>query len=141
MNTKPPESQTTVGPRKRRTAIWLVPLLLIFFGGPILVCGGCLFFGMGFLNAPVNAGIEAMSNNPEITAKLGTPIKSGSSKEISNYNNQNGNGGATVRFNASGPNGSANVSGKMKLIAGTWSPDGLTVTFDDGTETTLTNSD
>lgn len=137
MSTIPPESQTPASPRKRSVMRWLIPLILVFFGCPILGIGSCVYLGLGALNAPINAAVEAMNNNPEIAAKLGTPIKSGSSKSISSYNNNNGNGGATVAFNATGPNGSAAVDGKMKLIAGTWSPDGLTVTFEDGSKTTL----
>ena len=91
------------------------------------------------MNAPVNAAVEALNNDPGVSAKLGSPIQAGSSKSISNYNNNNGNGGATIAFNASGPDGAASVDGKMKLTAGTWTPDGLTVTFGDGTEVTLKN--
>lgn len=136
--TEPP-SPAASQPRKRSIFRWLIPLALVLFALPVLAIGGCVYWGLGALNAPVNAAVEALNNDPGVSAKLGSPIQAGSSKSISNYNNNNGNGGATVAFNASGPNGSASVDGKMKLTAGTWAPDGLTVTFGDGTEVTLKN--
>lgn len=87
--------------------------------------------------APFNAAVQALNDDAEIAGKLGTPIKKDAGFQVNNYNNSNGNGSAELEFNARGPDGAVNVSGKMKLIAGTWSPDGLTVTFEDGTTKTL----
>lgn len=124
-------------PKKRNHWIWIIPLALLLLSAPVLCCGGMIFFGVSMAKAPINAGVEALNSDPEITDKLGSPISAGSSFELNNYQNDNSNGSAELGYNVSGPKGTARVSGKMKLIAGTWTPDGLTVTFDDGTTKTL----
>jgi len=123
--------------KKRSPLIWIIPLVLVLLVAPVVCCGGAIFFGVGMFKAPIEAGVAALNEDPEITEKLGSPIEAGSSIQLSNYENNNGNGGAELGYNVSGPKGSATVSGKMKLNSGTWTPDGLTVTFEDGTTKTL----
>jgi len=117
-----------------RNCIWLVPLILLVMGSPFLCCGGLALFGFNAMQAPLDAATDSLNADARVVEKLGSPITRGSSMKMTNYNNNNGNGGATIEFNASGPNGGAQVSGKMALTAGKWRPDGLTVTCDDGTE-------
>ncbi len=124
----------------RRNFIWFVPLLLVVVGIPATCCvtsAAGLWGLFGLMNAPRDAAIAAMEADPEIADRLGTPIEPGEGIALNDYQNNNGNGGADLDFNVSGPKGSAHVTGHMKLVAGTWSPDGLTITFDDGTEITL----
>jgi hypothetical protein len=123
-------------PKKKGSWLWII-LGLVLLGLPVLGCGGCFYFLYSMGVAPINAAVASLNDDAEVSAKLGTPIKMVSGLAIKNLENNNGNGSAELEFNASGPNGSAKVSGKMKLIAGTWSPDGLVVTYDDGTTKTL----
>lgn len=139
MSTNPNEfpPQYAQPPKKRSPLIWIIPLGLVLLIAPVICCGGMIFFGVNMAKAPINAGVSALNNDPEITDKLGSPIEAGSSFQLTNYQNNNGNGSAELGYDVSGPKGSANVSGKMQLNSGTWSPDGLTVTFEDGTSKTL----
>lgn len=91
----------------------------------------------GLATAPVDAAVQSLKDDVEIAGKLGTPITKDAGFSISNLTNNNGNGSAELEFNARGPAGAAHVAGRMKLIAGIWSPDGLVVTFDDGTTKNL----
>jgi len=134
-NDLPP--QHTMPKKKRSPLIWIIPLGLVLLAAPVMCCGGGIFFAFNMAKAPINAAVAALNNDAEITEKLGSPIEAGSSFQLDNYTNNNGNGGAELGFNASGPKGSAKVAGKMKLIAGAWSPDGLNVMFQDGTSKTL----
>ncbi len=105
---------------------------------PIICCGvvGVLGFttAVGAIKAPVDAAVVALNEDPAVAAKLGTPIEEQTGFGVNDYNNNNGNGGATVNFNVTGPNGSAEVSGRMDLTAGVWSADDLTVQCSDGTK-------
>lgn len=124
----------------RRNFIWFVPLLLVVLGIPGTCCltsAAGLWGLFGLMNAPRDAAIAAMEADQEIVERLGTPLQPGNGIALNNYQNDNGNGGADLDFNVTGPKGSAHVTGHMKLVAGTWSPEGLTVKFDDGTEITL----
>lgn len=134
-NDLPPQYQ--VPPKKRNHWRWIIPLAIVLISSPILCCGGAIYFGWNQLNAPIDAGVAAMNANPEIVEKLGSPIEADMGFEVSNFKNSNGNGSANLSYNVSGPDGSASVSGDMKLVSGTWSPDGLKVTFEDGSSTTL----
>jgi len=123
-----------VGSKKRSNwVLWLLLGAMLLVGLPIAACAGIAWIGYGAVKAPINAAVVALNGDPRITAKLGTPITSGSSLGITNYTNNNGNGGATVRFNVSGPSGTANVEGNMRLIANAWSPEALSVVCTDGT--------
>lgn len=125
-------NQFSATPKKKGPWLWII-LGLVLLGLPLASCGGCIYFGISLATAPVNAAVESLQNDAEVAEKLGTPITKDFGFSINNLTNNNGNGSAEIEFNARGPNGAANVSGKMKLIAGTWSPDGLVVTFGDGT--------
>jgi hypothetical protein len=109
-------------------------LILLVLASPLVCCGGLALFGFKAVQAPFDAATESLNADARVVEKLGSPISRGSSMSINNYNSVNGNGGATIEFNASGPKGGAQVSGRMALTAGKWRPDGLTVTCDDGTE-------
>lgn len=89
------------------------------------------------MKAPIDAGVAAINADSEITDRHGTPIKAGSSFSFSNFENNNSNGGADLSYEVSGPNGSANVAGHMKLVNGDWGPNKITITFSDGTTKTL----
>jgi len=137
MSFEPSPTPQATPPQKSwigRNWIWLVPLILVVMASPIVCCGGLAFFGFNVMQAPLTAATDAINADQRITGKLGSPITRGSSMTVNNYTNNNGNGGATIEFNVSGPNGGAQVSGRMALTAGKWRPDGLTVTCDDGTE-------
>ncbi len=129
-----------VGKKRTNWLLWLLLGAMVVVGLPILACAGIAWVGYGAVKAPVNAAVAALNADPQITAKLGTPITAGSSLDISNYNNDNGNGSAELSFNVSGPNGSASVEGSMALTAGTWRPEQLLVRCDDGTTFQLPSS-
>lgn len=123
-----------VGEKKRSNwVLWLLLGAMLLVGLPIAACAGIAWIGYGAVKAPIDAAVVALNGDPRITAKLGTPITSGSSLGLTNYTNNNGNGGASVRFNVSGPSGTANVEGNMRLIANVWSPEALSVVCSDGT--------
>lgn len=127
--------------KKTSTWIWVVFGVLLLTVTPFLCCGGLAVLGVGTfltgMRAPINAAVESMNDDPAIAAKLGTPITTGSSFGVSEYQNHNGDGHAIVSFDATGPNGSAKVRGRMNLSGHTWSPEDLTVTCKDGTKLTL----
>ena len=128
-----------------RNCIWFVPLILVLLGLPSLCCigGGLSFFGLfKMMEAPRDAAVEAISADPDLSTALGAPIQpAGSGMSVSNYQNNNGNGFADVDFNVEGSKGSAHVTGRMKLTAGEWSPENLTVQMSDGTEVKLPRED
>ena len=113
---------------------WLGLLLgLVFIVIPMASCIGLGVWGMSAVKEPVNAAVAAVNADAEITAKLGQ-VTCDNEFGIKDFTASNGNGSATVDTNVTGPNGSARVEGRMKVTAGNWSADGLTVTCDDGTE-------
>ena len=118
--------------------VWLIPLLLAMVFVPMICCGGLLFFGVRQVaqevSEPLDAAVAAIEEDNRISAELGTPVERTSSYGVQNFNYDNGDGSATVDFDVKGPDGSANVKGKMKLFAGEWSPEDLTITLRDGTE-------
>ena len=124
-------------PRQRggsNCLVWLVPLLLVLIIFPLVCCGGLLYWGVGKITEPLDAAVAAIEAEEEIVAKLGSPVERLSKFGVEDYENDNGNGGAEVDFNIKGPVGSARVQGKMKLQAGVWSPEDLTITCSDETE-------
>ncbi len=121
-------------PRRNSCLIWAIPVLLLFVVAPLICCGGLFLFGMNKVNEPVDAAIIAMEIDDQIAAKLGKPMERTSQFAVNNYEYDNGNGSAEVDFTVKGPEGSARVSGKMKLFADVWSPEDLTITCSDGTE-------
>jgi len=133
MSNLPMDTGAAVPPKKKSFLIWLIPLILVVLGSPLLCCGGCIYLGLKTIAAPRDAAVAALNNDVRITAKLGTPIKAGNAISMTDFQSTNGNGSATLDFNASGPNGSAQVSGQMNQTAGTWTAANLTVTFPDGT--------
>ena len=115
--------------------VWLIPLLVAMFVLPVICCGGLLFWGFNkVVTEPLNAAVMAIEADDQIAAKLGKPIERTSSFGVDNYEDKDGNGNANVDFNIKGPDGSARVEGKMKLFAGVWLPEDLTITCSDGTE-------
>ncbi len=120
------------------------PLIIgVILGGVLLslvCCGGIAYFGWDFIigmaKAPIDNAVTALSADTEVANKLGTPITADQNQlGFTNYENNNGNGGASIDLNVSGPNGKAHVFGRMKLTAGIWSPEDITVEFPDGTST------
>ncbi|MGB7343539.1 MAG: cytochrome c oxidase assembly factor Coa1 family protein [Pirellulaceae bacterium] len=131
--------------RQKKSFGIVIAVVLGLFAFGLVCCGGLAFFGYkagsSMVSAPINAAIAYVSSDEEIADKLGAPIESTSAIGIQNYQNNNGNGGATVGFDAKGPNGTARVDGKLTLTAGTWTVDQLTVKFPDGTSVTLPRVD
>ncbi|QDT12958.1 cytochrome c oxidase assembly factor Coa1 family protein [Planctomycetes bacterium K23_9] len=132
-------------PAKKKGLGFVVALVLGLFAAGLVCCGGLAFFGFkagaGMLNAPIDAAIAYVSSDEELANQLGTPIESTSTVGVQNYQNNNGNGHATVGFNAKGSNGTARVDGKLLLTAGTWTVEKLTVKLSDGQTVTLPRGD
>ncbi|MEM7454825.1 MAG: cytochrome c oxidase assembly factor Coa1 family protein [Planctomycetota bacterium] len=84
------------------------------------------------VKAPIDGVVEYCNNDERITDVIGSPISSGSNFNVSNYNNENGNGSADLGFEITGPKGSAQVEGVVRGVNGNWTPEDMTVTFDDG---------
>jgi hypothetical protein len=104
---------------------------------PISCIGYVGYSAWSMFTKPVAQAVLALESDPQVIEKLGKPLKRGSAVGVNNYNNNNGNGGADIDFNVSGSQGSAHVSGRMVLTAGTWRPDGLQVKFSDGTQVSI----
>ena len=123
--------------RQRNILVWLIPLLLGMFLMPFFCCGGLLFWGIRGVAAqyaaPGDAAVDAVAADEQVKSVLGEPVEKTGSVSIRNLRIRNDNGSAEVDFNVAGPDGSAHVEGKMKLFAGKWSPEALTITCDDGT--------
>lgn len=114
-----------------------LPLILgIIGGGAVLValcCGGVTYWGFQKGMEPFVAATTAMEGNAELSEKLGTPIEHDlDGIQLTNMQNNNGNGGAEIGFNAKGPKGTAKVQAKLNLTAGTWTVENLTATCSDG---------
>ncbi len=113
-----------------------VVLLILFLAGGGL-CGGIVYFAFDMAKAPMEAVVKELNEDQEIAAKLGSPIESGASFGITDFQNNNGNGHARVDFNVAGSIGGANVQGRVNLTANKWRSEEITVTCDDGTIFTL----
>jgi hypothetical protein len=123
-----------VGEKKRSNwVMWLLLGAMVLVGLPIAACAGIAWVGYSTLRAPIDAAAVALNADPRITGKLGTPITAGAGVQLEDYQNDNGNGGATITVEVSGPNGTATVEGDMRLIANVWSPEALLVVCSDGT--------
>ncbi|MFK7735878.1 MAG: cytochrome c oxidase assembly factor Coa1 family protein [Pirellulaceae bacterium] len=122
--------------KKTNWLLWILVLGGVLVVVPIACCAGVGLLGFNAVKAPLVAAAAAMEENPSIVEKLGTPINY-DSLQITNYQNNNGNGSADIDTNFSGPNGSAHVVGTMQLIAGEWSIQNMSITFGDGTEMQL----
>ena len=119
----------------KRNGLWFFPVLLFGIGTPVVCCGGLAWVGMqaaSLLTAPIEAAVAAIEADPEISAKLGDNIVSGSATSINNMNIDNDNGDVEVGFRVFGSRDSADVKGRMIMESGEWSVDYLTVTFNDG---------
>ncbi len=136
----PHESKMPSPPQRgwfRRNLFWIIPVCVILFlvfvviVAPIACCAGGGLFAFNAIKKPVVEATDALNDDSRVTDKLGSPIKY-ESIGINNYQNNNGNGGADVNFPVRGPNGTAQVKGRMNLNGGTWSVGNLTVTFPDG---------
>lgn len=123
-------------PKKTNWVLWLALLGIFLVGTPIACCAGVGVWGVSMFQAPLEAAGEALAADARVTEKLGTPI-SYESVTIKNYQNNNGNGQASIDTNYVGPKGKAHVTGTMQLNAGTWSVGQLVLTFEDGTEIEL----
>lgn len=122
--------------KKSKLALILGILAVSAIAG-VVCCGGAAWFGVGMFTAPRDAAIAAMGQDAEISGKLGTPLQAGGRFSLSNYTNNNNTGSASIGFDVVGPNGNANVDADMKLTAGTWTVNSLTVTYGDGSKATL----
>lgn len=114
--------------------------LMVWLSVPVLLVAGCGWLIMSGLSAvaePVNAAMDAIAANPACIAALGSPMQRGEGYKVNDYNTANGAGSANVDFDISGPNGSAQVAGRMVYGNGAWQPDGLVLSFADGKSVTL----
>jgi hypothetical protein len=128
-------------PPRKSSRGWLVGLLVLLVLMPLVCCGGLVIIGFSSavagIRAPVEAAVDALNRDPAVAAKLGTPISASTSFGVNEYQNHNGNGGATVEFTAMGRDQSGQVSGRMSLNAGNWKPESLTIQCGDGTKLTV----
>lgn len=135
------QPQPTPSPPQKRSRGLIIGLVVLFVLMPMVCCGGLAIVGFSFafigIRAPIDAAVESLNGDPAVAAKLGTPITASTSFGVNDYQNNNGNGGASVQFTAEGRNESAQVSGRMSLNAGAWRPESLTVQCGDGTTLTI----
>ena len=109
--TNSPNQMPAQPPPGNKSWVWiLVTVVVLFVVMPVVCCGGFLLMsyrgieaGIAGLQAPVEAAVEAMNDDPTVSAKLGAPIESESGFGVNEYNNDNGNGGASVDFDVFGP--------------------------------------
>lgn len=121
----------------KKGCFWVSVVLLILFLAGGGLCGGIVYFAFDMAKAPMEAVVKELNEDPEIAAKLGSPIESGASFGITDFENNNGDGHARVDFNVSGSISGANVKGRVNLTANQWRSEEITVTCDDGTIFTL----
>ena len=114
--------------------LFLVVIGVLVLGAPFLCCGGFGLLIWGVAKAPVEAAVRAVNEDERAIEKIGSPIKkSDSGYSVGNFHVENDHGEAEVRrFGVRGPNGSATVSGKMRMDGGGWHAEALKVEFDDG---------
>jgi hypothetical protein len=118
-------------PRKSKLP-WILAILAVVIILPLGCCGGVLYWGVGMVKAPLEAATRSLEQAPEVTDVIGTPLTLDNAIDLTNYENVNGNGGADVDFNVTGPRGTAHVFGRVKLTAGNWTPENLTIELPDG---------
>ena len=123
-------------PKKTNWLMWGLLIGGVLVALPIACCAGVGLLGFNAIKAPFDATVTTLEGDERVTSVIGTPITY-ENVMITDFKNENGNGHASIDTNFIGPNGKAHVKGKMNVSAHEWSPDNLTVKFDDGTEITI----
>ena len=142
MSTFPPDQQPKVIFPKRerswfsRNALWFIPLMIFLVGTPVLCAGSLILFGrtaMHIVLGPRDAAIEAMGAQPEVTAKMGSPIEvSNSHVNFNDMQIKNDSGSVHIEFDAKGPKQGAEVDAKMLMRNNDWEIGHLIIKYDDG---------
>jgi len=121
---------------------WFVPALIIFC---LLIFGGfiaAILFGTMHMfdsSEPYKTAVERAMKNPEVQAKLGTPITVG--RFTSGSINLNGpSGNASIEIPLRGPKGRGVVYIEAKKRAGKWAYETLEFAADDGDRIPLLDS-
>ena len=101
---------------------WLIPTLAILF---ILVIGGfvgAVFYGITHMmrgSEPYQVAVERSMKNPDVQARLGTPMKIGWFT-MGNMNLNGASGSASLAIPLSGPAGAGTIYVEAKKRAGIW---------------------
>ena len=84
----------------------------------------------------LEAAARSLEADERVTSVIGSPINY-DNLVMTGFQNNNGKGSAGLDTDFSGPNGKVHVKGSMALEGNSWSPEDLTVRFEDGTEITI----
>lgn len=121
-----PQPQRVQSPHRnwwQRNWKWCVPVIVIT---PVLLCGGfftlifSFVFGMMKNSEPYQHSLKLATNNAQIQAVIGTPIKP-SFFITGNINITNNNGNADLSYSLTGPKGSVQLDVVAQKQMGTWS--------------------
>lgn len=121
---------------------WLIPTVLILF---LMIVGGfvaAVFYGVTHMMRgaePYQVAVERAMKNPDIQAKLGTPMKVGWFTSGS-VNLNNSSGSASLAIPLSGPKGSGTIYVEAKKRAGIWAYETLEFAPNDGQRIPLLDS-
>ena len=117
-------------PKSTNWILWLGLLAVVLIGVPIACCGGFGLVGFNAVKAPLVAAAGALNADPRVTDQIGSPITYDNIR-INKLTNNNGEGSAEIDTSFSGPKGSVQVQGQMRLSNNQWSVELLTVTLPD----------
>ncbi len=121
---------------------WIL-IVLVILVVLLLGCVGFCYFsfqaGMNVVMAPINDLVENLNQNDEVKAKLGSPITQISVFDQGKFNSNISNNEADVEITVKGPNGSADVSGKLRKDGSKWVPIDVEVTFEDSSSIWIRN--
>ncbi len=122
---------------KSGSGVWKIVIILLLavvllVGGCVLTCiwGSVAFTGL--VMQPINAFVEEANTDTRITERLGSPVELVPFAESGQFSSNSVNDRADITFQMKGPNGTATANGKMEKVNGTWRSLDMTVTFSDG---------
>lgn len=123
--------------KPRLSPILLFGLIFAILVIPLGICGGMVYlwgWGFGKLKEPANVALSELERCAEVGEALGIPLTLGDDMTISDFENDSGNGGASVDMAIEGPKGKARVTGEMNLSDGKWNVENLIVELADGSK-------